>query len=89
MGPMLEGISVCRKQKQSPNVALALVAAMMCGKDLATDKELMDYCEKWIEEHGKITYKKVFDFVEKLGYEREIAEISLCFDWSPDFDPNC
>ena len=86
MGQMLEGISVCRKQKQSPNVALALVAAMMCGKDLAQDQELMDYCEKWIEENGKTTYKKIIDFVEKLGYEREIAEISLCFDWATDTD---
>ena len=86
MSQMLEGISVCRKQKQSPNVALALVAAMMCGKDLAQDQELMDYCAKWIEENGKTTYKKIIDFVEKLGYEREIAEISLCFDWATDTD---
>lgn len=79
--PMVEGILLCKKKKQSPKVALGVVAFIMCGKDLATNKELMKFCENWIEDNGNPTYKKILSYVNELGYVREISEISLNFKW--------
>ena len=82
MTPMIQAILACKKEKCRPEVALATVASIMCGVDLATDEELIKYCENWIKQNGKATYGKLMKFVENLGYAREISEISLNFDWT-------
>jgi hypothetical protein len=79
--PMLEAVLLCQKKKQTPKIALAVVAVMMCGRDLAKNKELIKFCDKWIEENGDPTYKKILSYVNSLGYIKEIAEISLNFKW--------
>lgn len=79
--PMIDGVLLCKKNKQSPKVALSVVAVMMCGRDLATHEELLSFCEGWISENGNPTYKKVLAYVKELGYIREISEISLKLKW--------
>lgn len=79
--PMVEGVLLCEKKKEPAKIALAVVAVMLCGKDLATNKELINFCDNWTRENGKPTYKKILSYVDSLGYIREIAEISLNFKW--------
>ena len=88
--PMIEGVLLCKKKKYKPNTALAVVAVMMCGRDLSTNEDLLSYCDKWVEEFGDPTYKKILSFVKGLGYIREISEISLNLDWKekPDGKPD-
>lgn len=88
--PMIESILLCKKKKFRPNTALAVVAVMMCGRDLSTHEELFYYCDKWVEEFGAPTYKKILSFAKDLGYMREISEISLNLDWKekPDGKPD-
>lgn len=78
---MIEGILLCKKKKYRPNTALAVVAVMMCGRDLSTNEDLLCYCDKWIKKLGSPTYKKILNFANSLGYIREISEISLNFNW--------
>lgn len=84
--PMIESILLCKKKKFRPNTALAVVAVMMCGRDLSTHEELFHYCDKWVEEFGAPTYKKILSFAKDLGYMREISEISLNLDWKEKTD---
>jgi len=87
---MIEGVLLCKKKKYRPNTALAVVAVMMCGRDLSTNEELLSYCDGWIEEFGAPTYKKILTFAKNLGYIREISEISLNLNWKerPDGMPD-
>lgn len=79
--PMIEGVLLCKKKKEKPKIALAFIAVMMCGRDLATNEELFSFCENWIEENGEPTYGKILSYVKSLGYIREISEISLNLKW--------
>lgn len=78
---MTDGVLLCKNKKESPKVALAVIAVMMCGRDLATNEDLFSFCEKWISENGKPTYRKILSYVDGLGYIREISEISLNLKW--------
>jgi hypothetical protein len=78
---MIEAVLLCQKKKQAPKIALAVVAVMMCGRDLAKNKDLIKFCDRWVESNGNPTYKKILSYVKDLGYIREIAEISLNLKW--------
>ena len=79
--PMMESVLLCKQKKEPAKIALAVVAVMLCGRDFASNDRLMDFCDDWIEDNGTPTYKKVIAYVNSLGYIREIAEISLNFNW--------
>ena len=78
---MVDGVLLCKKKKQNPKTALTVIAIIMCGRDLATDEDIMCFCENWISENGTPTYKKILSYTNDLGYIREISEISLNLKW--------
>lgn len=75
MSKILETINACRKDDLSPKVALATMALLFHGLKQASDQEIFDYCEKWSNDNGKITYSNLVRFAKNLGYVGEIVEI--------------
>lgn len=85
MSSMLKGIELCKKKKHPPSTALAFVALLMCGKEVSSDQDLFNFCDKWIQEFGNPTYRKIVKYTKELGYIREIAEIALSLKEKDEF----
>lgn len=79
MSKILETIDNCKKEKLNPRAALAVVALLFHGaideENNASEKEIYDYCDNWVDQNGEITYGNLRKFAKNLGYEGEIVEI--------------